>query len=79
MLHAINVVRSRVGEPALSGVLWLAGGVTIQATIGILTLLDQAPLDLALTHQAMAMVVLTLATLHAERVTPPPSPAPSRR
>jgi heme A synthase len=29
-----------------------------------------APLDLALTHQAMAMIVLTVAALHAASVVP---------
>jgi heme a synthase len=33
-------------------------------------LLQQAPLDLALAHQAMALVVVVLAVLQAERLTP---------
>jgi cytochrome c oxidase assembly protein subunit 15 len=40
----------------------------LQATLGILTLLDQVPIDLALTHQAMAIAVLTLAVFQAERL-----------
>jgi cytochrome c oxidase assembly protein subunit 15 len=40
--------------------------VTLQAALGILTLLAQAPLALALMHQAMAMIVLTAAVLHAQ-------------
>ena len=35
------------------------------------TLLNQAPLGLALAHQGLALVVLTLASLHAARATPP--------
>jgi cytochrome c oxidase assembly protein subunit 15 len=70
-LHALNVWRSHGGGPARIGAMLLAGAVTIQACLGILTLLYQAPLGLALAHQAMAIVVLTLATLHAERVTWP--------
>ena len=35
---------------------------------GIVTLLHQAPLALALTHQAMAIVVLAIAVVHAERL-----------
>jgi cytochrome c oxidase assembly protein subunit 15 len=40
----------------------------VQATLGILTLLHQVPIDLALTHQAIAIVVLTLAVVQAERL-----------
>jgi cytochrome c oxidase assembly protein subunit 15 len=47
----------------------LALAVTLQATLGILTLLYVAPLPLALAHQGMALVVLTLATLYAARLT----------
>ena len=36
--------------------------------LGIATLIHQAPLALALLHQAMAMVVLTIAVAHAERL-----------
>ena len=53
----------------IDGALWLLGVVTLQATLGILTLLNQAPMDLALTHQAVAIVVLMLAVLQAERLT----------
>jgi cytochrome c oxidase assembly protein subunit 15 len=71
VLHALNVWRSQGGEPARNGALLLAVAVTLQACLGILTLLYQAPLGLALAHQAMAIIVLMLATLHAERVTLP--------
>ena len=42
--------------------------ILLQATLGILTLLNQAPIDLALSHQAVAIAVLTLATFQAERL-----------
>jgi cytochrome c oxidase assembly protein subunit 15 len=48
--------------------LWLAAAVTLQATLGILTLLNQVPMSLALAHQAVAIVVLTFAIFQAERV-----------
>jgi cytochrome c oxidase assembly protein subunit 15 len=48
--------------------LWLAAVVTLQATLGILTLLNEVPMDLALAHQAVAIAVLTLAILQAERL-----------
>jgi cytochrome c oxidase assembly protein subunit 15 len=38
--------------------------VLIQASIGIATLLMQVPLDLALTHQGFALVVLGFAAAH---------------
>ncbi|WP_311028099.1 COX15/CtaA family protein [Mesorhizobium koreense] len=38
--------------------------VTLQAALGITTLLMQVPLDLGLAHQAMALVVLAFATAH---------------
>lgn len=69
VLHAVDAARSRVDRSVLDGALWLLGVVTLQATLGILTLLNQAPMDLALTHQAVAIVVLTLAVLQAERLT----------
>jgi len=67
-LHAIRVARTHRSGAALPGALALVGAVTLQATLGIFTLLAQAPLALALTHQGMAMIVLTVATLHAQRV-----------
>jgi cytochrome c oxidase assembly protein subunit 15 len=67
--HAIDAARSRAGRPVIDGALWLLGVVTVQATLGILTLLNQAPMDLALAHQAVAIIVLTLAVLQVERLT----------
>ncbi len=69
MWHAIDAARSRVDRAVIDGALWLFGVVTLQATLGILTLLNQAPMDLALTHQAVAIVVLTLAVFQVERLT----------
>lgn len=69
ILHAIDAVRSRADRTVIGGALWLVGAVTLQATLGILTLLNQAPMDLALTHQAVAIVVLTLAVFQAECLT----------
>jgi len=69
ILHAVDVRRSLPRGAALLGALALAAAVALQAALGILTLLEQAPLALALMHQAMAMIVLTIATLHAQRMT----------
>jgi cytochrome c oxidase assembly protein subunit 15 len=67
ILHAIDAIRSRAGTSAVNGALWLAAAVTLQATLGVLALLNQVPMDLALAHQAVAIAVLTLAVLQAER------------
>jgi cytochrome c oxidase assembly protein subunit 15 len=66
-LHAFDAVRSRAGTAAVNGALWLAAAVMLQAMLGILTLLNQVPMSLALAHQAVAIAVLTLAIFQAER------------
>jgi len=68
ILHLIDAVRSRAGVAAVKGAAWLVAAITVQATLGILTLLNQVPIDLALTHQAVAIAVLTLAVCQAERL-----------
>ncbi|MCB1413735.1 MAG: COX15/CtaA family protein [Xanthobacteraceae bacterium] len=65
ILHAIDAVRARVGA---GGAVWLAIVLTIQATLGILTLLHQVPIVLALVHQGVAIIVLTLAVAQCERL-----------
>jgi cytochrome c oxidase assembly protein subunit 15 len=66
--HAFDVLRSRGGTAAVNGALWLLAAIVLQATLGILTLLNQVPIALALAHQAVAIAVLTLAVLQAERL-----------
>src|SRR5713226_6302026 len=73
VLHAVDAVRSRAGTTAINGALWLAVAITLQAALGILTLLNQVPVLLGLAHQAIAMSVLTLAILQAERLAARPS------
>jgi cytochrome c oxidase assembly protein subunit 15 len=68
ILHAIDALRSRAGAVVIGGAWWLVAAILLQATLGILTLLRQVPIDLALTHQAVAIVVLTLAVFQAERL-----------
>ena len=67
LAHAIDVGRARIGL-ALAGALALLVALTLQAALGIWTLLAAAPLPVALLHQAMAMLVLTAATVHAANV-----------
>src|SRR3984885_1109418 len=68
LLHAFRTARVLKKGPAAAGAILLAVAVTLQAALGIWTLLMVAPLSLALTHQAMAMIVLTIATVHAASV-----------
>jgi len=68
LLHALDAVRSRAGAAAVNGAWWLVAVVMLQATLGILTLLNQVPIALALAHQAVAIAVLTLAIFQAERL-----------
>ena len=68
VLHAIDAVASRAGTAVVRGAWWLVAAIVVQAVLGILTLLHQVPIDLALTHQAMAIVVLTLVIFQAERL-----------
>jgi heme a synthase len=64
MLHANDAWDRRY---EVSGAIILAVAVTLQAALGITTLLNQAPIPLALAHQVMAILVLTIAAMHAER------------
>ncbi|MGB8401885.1 COX15/CtaA family protein [Bradyrhizobium sp.] len=68
VLHAVDAVRWRVGPAVIGGAWWLVAAIALQAALGILTLLHQVPIDLALAHQAMAIVVLTLAIIQVERL-----------
>ena len=56
------------GSGAFASALSLAILITLQAVLGIVTLLHVAPLGLALAHQGLAVIVLTAAVLHAENL-----------
>jgi cytochrome c oxidase assembly protein subunit 15 len=68
LLHAIDAVRSSAVRAVVKGAMVLAAAIALQAALGILTLLHQVPLPLGLAHQAVAIVVLTLAVLQVERL-----------
>src|SRR5712671_3371010 len=68
VLHALDAVRSRAAPAVVNGAFWLAAAIMLQATLGILTLLNEVPTSLALAHQAVAIAVLTLAIFQAERL-----------
>ncbi len=75
LCHAVDARRLGPGAlAATAGLVVIA--VLAQAGLGIMTLLFSAPIGLALPHQAMALVVLTAATIHAARIwAPGPSDA----
>lgn len=65
LLHAVDAWCSG-RERAIA--LLLAGMVTLQAVLGIATLLLADPLELALTHQIFAVLVFTVSIVHAQRL-----------
>jgi len=65
MFHANDAWRA---GREVRGALIVAGTVTLQAVLGIVTLLHQAPIPLALAHQMLAILTLTVAIMHAERL-----------
>jgi cytochrome c oxidase assembly protein subunit 15 len=73
--HAVDAVRSKAAAAAVNGAMWLVAAVTLQAALGILTLLNEVPIALALAHQAVAIAVLTLAVFQTERLAARPEPA----
>jgi cytochrome c oxidase assembly protein subunit 15 len=69
LLHLADVRRTVECRRLRIGAALLAAAIGAQAVIGVITLLASAPIALAMMHQAMALVVLTVATLHASRAT----------
>jgi len=62
--HLIDALRVRASHAVIRGAALLTVAICFQAGLGILTLLWQVPIATALAHQAMALVVLSLAVLH---------------
>jgi cytochrome c oxidase assembly protein subunit 15 len=87
MVHAVDTVLTHKRGIAVVNGIVLALAVTLQAMLGIATLLEHAETGLALLHQAMAMMVLVIAVgriamltpLKADALISPPAPAPSQR
>jgi cytochrome c oxidase assembly protein subunit 15 len=73
LIHAVDAHLQRRGEPLARGAGFVVVALLAQAGIGIMTLIRGVPIELALLHQAMALVVLTAATLHAARAFAIPS------
>jgi cytochrome c oxidase assembly protein subunit 15 len=68
IVHVFDAAGAMKNGRVAIGAIMLASAVTLQAALGIFTLLMVVPISLALMHQAMAMVVLTIATMHAAAV-----------
>jgi cytochrome c oxidase assembly protein subunit 15 len=73
MFHVLDVWRSVPSRGPLTRAMLLFSAILAQAALGIVTLLQQAPIELALVHQAMAVVVLTFAVSHASGLIPAPA------
>jgi cytochrome c oxidase assembly protein subunit 15 len=65
LLHAFDVASTVKKGWVVTSAIMLAVAVMLAAALGIGTLLLRVPISLALMHQAMAMLVLTVATTHA--------------
>jgi cytochrome c oxidase assembly protein subunit 15 len=66
--HLADAIVLRAGAAVMSGALWIAAAVSLQATLGILALVHQVPIGLALAHQAVAIAVLTFVIFQSERL-----------
>jgi cytochrome c oxidase assembly protein subunit 15 len=69
-LHAVDIWRTWKEGRVVRSALILCLVVTVQAAIGIATLLAQTPIGLALLHQGVAVAVLAVAVVHTESLTP---------
>jgi cytochrome c oxidase assembly protein subunit 15 len=71
LAHLVDVWRTKArGDRVLGWAAALVLAMLVQLALGIFTLIHHVPIDLALLHQAGALIVLTIAVLHAERLTP---------
>jgi cytochrome c oxidase assembly protein subunit 15 len=66
-LHAVDCVRERSSR-SRAGAVALAAVLLLQAVLGVAALLGHVPMLLALSHQLVAMLALSLATVHARIV-----------
>jgi cytochrome c oxidase assembly protein subunit 15 len=65
LLHVIDVAGAVTDRGVRTGAFVLFAAILLQMALGIAALLWVVPLSLALLHQAMAMLVLIAATVHA--------------
>lgn len=69
IVHLVDAIASRASR-VIGGAGVLVVAILMQAGLGIATLLYEVPIVPALGHQALALVVLALAVLHVDRMTP---------
>lgn len=71
LLHLIDITRTRAsGQGTFNWAAVLLLAMVGQITLGVYTLILHVPIEIALLHQGGALVVLTIAVLHAARLTP---------
>ncbi|RDV01320.1 COX15/CtaA family protein [Undibacter mobilis] len=70
LIAAWHVYDAWKNQRAAGGAVVVFVFVTAQAVLGIATLLHMVPLSLAIAHQALAVIVLTVAVVHAQRLSP---------
>ena len=70
LFHALDAMRGGANRAVVAGAWGLFAAMMLQAVLGVLTLLNQVPIDLALSHQAVAIIVLTLAVVQMELLSP---------
>ena len=68
LFHAFHIGRETVAKRAARRARVLAGLMAIQAGLGIAALLLVAPPPIVLAHQAFAMIVLAMATIHLRKL-----------
>lgn len=68
LFHALHISRETIARRAVRRAALLAVFVLVQAGLGITTLVLAVPLHAALAHQAFAMVVLGMATIHRRKL-----------
>ena len=64
VMQAIVALRAAPGAPLASRAVILAAAALIQLGLGVATLLSLVPIELALAHQALALVLFGLAVVH---------------
>ncbi|MFD0915595.1 COX15/CtaA family protein [Pseudahrensia aquimaris] len=68
--HAVVMMRREPSSPHARRAMLLVGLVTLQAALGIATLLMQVPMNWALAHQFGAVVILAVAVAHWHALKP---------
>jgi cytochrome c oxidase assembly protein subunit 15 len=70
LFHAFHISREHLAKRAVRRASALAALVLAQAALGVTTLLLLVPLWAGLLHQAFAMIVLAIATIHRRKLGP---------